>query len=463
MSASEKHNRKSHRPRRKVKARTSLYALVLSLITVAVGGFTAGLVIAATDPDWASTEPTNISQSDTVSTWEPAIGAGPSGQITVAWPDISSGSSIRDIYAASSDDWGRNWDPPTRVLATADASQLPHVVTTGNDPERTFAVWADRNVNNNTFRIYEAELGGGSRQVPLPSADSPSGITTGPRLAASSDTRLHVVFNAGRSGSSHILYSSRMLADAEWPSATRIYTSAYGVSWFPALAVRSDAEGVKLHVVWEQMGETIGVKYKQGTANGPEVDWTDAIALSDPNISSVKPDIAVSSNGDVHIVWGEAGTDRDYYVRYCRYDPIEGCSDSRRVDSRAVYVNEISPSQSAPRLALWEKHSEVLLCVAWPGFRDREAVSPEEDVLVSCSQDGGQNWKSPQRMSAFHPGVPEDEHPSVRPNLVFDASGTLHAAWQQRRVDIASKITYYQIYYAHSLNQVFLPLVIRNS
>jgi hypothetical protein len=198
-----------------------------------------------------------------------------------------------------------------------------------------------------------------------------------------------------------------------------------------------------------------------GTATGSDVSWSSPIQLSSQT-TSVKPDLAASSDGNVHLVWGEAESEQTsaaYYVRYCRYDPgQDSCSESKRVDAQPVYVNEISPTESSPRLTLWEDGGQVHLCVSWHGFRKGETA---EDALVSCSEDGGKTWQPARTMSPLPDGVAASADISIWPSIVFDPHGTLHGVWQQR-VEIVSAEPYYETYYAHSMNRVFLPLTIRN-
>jgi hypothetical protein len=453
------HDLKTRRSHGRAKLHGPLRALALSLIALAAVVLTASVVIAAADPDWIGAVPINISQSATDRALHPAIAAGPSGQVIVAWNDLPLGESKPDIFVARSHNQGRSWSSSMRVSSTGAKSQLPDAIVVGG---KVAIAWADQwsNDDKTTFTISEAEPGGSPRLVPIPEADTPSDISTGPRLAAGPD-RLHVVFNAGfdygREGS-HIFHSWRALTDETWPEANRVDTFSDGsVSWFPALAVSPDGED--LHVVWERLSmEGRSAWYAHGTLSGPGVNWTSPRKLPTQG-ASVKPDIAVSSSGDVHIVWGEAGTEpRSYYVRYCRYDPNRNaCSEIKRIDREPVYINAINPTEPAPRLAIWEDKNRVRLCVTWHGFREGGA----EDALLSCSQDGGETWQPTRTMSAFPDGEAEGQDPSIRPSAVFDAAGNLHGVWQQR-VDIVSAQPYYEIYYAHAMNCVFLPLVARN-
>lgn len=450
------------------KQRSPLPTLVLCILTVVTAGLSTAAAIAASDPRWVGTVPANISHSDTKETFHPVIAVGSSDLIVAAWSEVPAEESLLDVYLTRSDDAGSRWSAAAPVSpAPTSTQQLPDTLVVADD--QIFVAWAEKHGDEppTTFTVHEAQPGRNRRLIPIPQADAPSRITTGPRLAAGPD-RLHVVFNAGREASSHIHHSSRPLAETTWPAATRIYTSTGGdLSWFPVLAVSTD--GKDLHVVWEEKpsGASRRIRYLHGTAEESYTEWvTSPITLSS-DLSSVKPDVAVSSRGDVHVIWAEADSNQaPYYVAYRRYDAAaESWTAVRRIDPRPVSVNQISPNESAPRLALWERGHGVRLCVAWHGFRiseeNEEEGSDAEDVLVSCSDDGGDTWLPPSKISVFPDGQSENQQPSVRPSIIFDTSGILHTVWQQR-IEADDDERSYDIYYAREMNRVFLPIVVRN-
>ena len=422
--------------------------------------FTARAVVAGTaldDPNWVGTAPKNISQSETEQVSHPAIAIGPSGLMIAAWSDEPSEGSTKDnIYVVSSSDSGSSWTSPTVVSETTTTSQLPDVLIVDN---KTFVAWAEREAGN-VFKIYETETGSGNvHPIPISEPDTSSDWSTRPSIVASSD-RLHIVFNAG-DDSSHILYASRLWESSGWYTATRIYTSTTDkLSWFPKIAI--GPKGKKIHVVWEEQekfGDVRAVMHINGTIEGPDGTWQDPITLSEITTTAVKPDLAIGPDGDVHVVWGEVvESERSYsYVRYRRYEAsTDSWTSSMRIDPNPVYVNEVDPTDTAPRLALYEDGHRVSICVVWHGDRDTEQTA--EEVLVSCSQDEGESWSSPQNLSRTPSDVSESDDISIWPSITFDSLGTLHSVWKQR---VDSATSQYEIYYSHELSQVFLPLVLR--
>jgi hypothetical protein len=123
-----------------------------------------------------------------------------------------------------------------------------------------------------------------------------------------------------------------------------------------------------------------------------------------------------------------------------------------------VRVNQDNPTYTAPSLTLFEKDDQVEVCVAWHGFR-AGGLALAEDVLLSCSEDGGESWSAPQNVS--HSG--DSDEISISPSIAFDTSGRLHSVWQDHNADMGSSvIDNYQIFYSGARNRMFLPIVARS-
>ncbi len=420
-------------------------------------GLTSGMVIAAASdwPAWTGTQPVNLSNSTWDMTWQPVIATGSSGQVVLAWSDYGTTDAARDIYVTLSDNDGYTWSTsPWVISATVRDSVLPDALIT---EERRFVTWVD--LAGGPVALHEAEIAGAGT-VAVRSIVSPLPLAaTQPRLTASAGN-LHVVFNAG--DPSRILYAARPLTSTAWPTATVIYTPTTDFqlgSLFPTLALDPDDE--TLHLAWIDIGMGIReIRYMRWETDGA---YTDTLSQEAPvDTSWGFPSIAADSLGNLHVVWEEeVGTEsaanRDRYVHYTRYDASSAnwTSPTVRIYSEPVRVNADDPRNIMPALSVMEEEGEVIVCVAWHGFRAGGSEVGAEEILLSCSQDGGLSWPaSPQNVSRS----PEAEEVSIMPSIAFNSSGRLHGAWQER-----SQFPYYEIYYAYSLNnQVFLPLVVRS-
>jgi hypothetical protein len=441
---------------------TSLRWPLAWLVVLALGGVTAGVVMAQTNPDWIDwhgTEPRSISEDDeALRAWQPAIAAGAPDRMMVAWSDrTQSAGAKRNIYLVLSGDSGRTWSAPY-VITTSLYSALPDAVAVG---DRYFVAWVDQlTEGGQPSALHEAEITQTGdvvtvRSIPVPVDLQP----TRPRLATS-EGRLHVVFNAGDPSS--ILYAVRPLTATAWPTATVVTSTAALGSWFPSLAV--DADGETLHLVWQDLdiGERT-VKYMRWSAGGADVE-----ILSPEGVTQtqwIHPSIAADSSGNLHVIWGEeVGTGTadklDQYVRYARFDADGGSwTESKRIYSEHVKVNADDPRDVSPSLAWKEEGDQLEMCVAWHGFREGSAVLAEE-VLLSCSEDGGETWSEPRNVSRSFGYDPGETDVSIIPAITFDTMGRLHGVWQER-TDLMGQTSYYEIYHAYAMHMVFLPLVMR--
>jgi hypothetical protein len=332
--------------------------------------------------------------------------------------------------------------------------------------DQAFVAWIEKwehvvvpGVYTETIRsLYEAESGVGlARRIPCPVITSTQ--FTRPRLAANVDEgKLHVVFNAGQS-SSDIFHAARALTATTWPTATQVHTHTLGSlgSYYPALAVGPGGETV--HVTWEERHSPAvrAVMYMSGTVGGGDVDWSSPITLSKGITISIYPVIAADSGGNLHVAWGEevkVDTETHKHVRYTRYNaPGHSWSDPQRINLEFMKINQLKPTDLIPSLALWEEDG-VTVCVAWHAFQ--EGMQAEE-IVLSCSEDGGQSWETPQNVSRS----PLETELSISPAIAFDDLGMLHAAWQEHVSD--DVVFDYEIYYAHTMpSSVCLPLVMKD-
>lgn len=434
------------------------FALIGALL---LGGLTAGVVVAAsTDwPAWAGTPPANISDSILDLAWQPIIATGSGGQVAVAWSDQGTTGPERDIYTRLSDDNGRTWiTAPWVISATANYSMLPDALVT---QDRIFVTWVDLEGSEGSkpVALYEAEIAETGTIAIRPITSSLPLASTQPHLAASAGN-LHVAFNAG--DPSRIVYATRPLTSTAWPTATVIYTPTAEFelgSLFPALAI--DPDGETLHLAWIDIGISArAIRYMHWSTGDVYTHTLSGEAAADTSWG--RPSIVADSIGNLHAVWEEeVGTgsaeSRERYVRYTRYDVNSGSwTLPTRVYSEPVKVNADDPRNIVPALTLVEQDGKVTVCIAWHGFQPSvsEPVGAEE-ILLSCSEDGGQSWPSfPKNMSRS----PEAEEISIMPSIAFDSSGWLHGAWQER-----SQFLHYEIYHTYSLgNQTFLPILMRN-
>jgi hypothetical protein len=230
-------------------------------------------------------------------------------------------------------------------------------------------------------------------------------------------------------------------------------------------------DGQTLHLVWEESTLTTkSIKYISATVSGGSTSWSTTPTTLSPGIpQSIRPDIAVDADGNVHVVWPEVvgvyGVDYDeQYVRYTRLDAGSGTwLDSWRIDLEHVEANGIAPAYNSAHVATWkdDETGQITVCAAWHGFRSGFQIPEAEEALLTCSLDGGDTWLKTLNVSRSTTSAGTEV--SIRPVIAFDSSGNVHIAWQE--YSGGGSVRYdYEIYYVSGkpgAGPVYLPLVSR--
>ena len=426
--------------------RTHRFVLLVMFILTCVGSghalaanSTRTSAVANTDFGHWST-PFNVSQSPTDDAIWPALEVSADGEVVyLAWSDGRDGN--KNIYYASSTDGGDSWQAADRIWDSNDDSLRPDVAMSGTVP---LLIWADEKVAL-SHDTYEMALGDASPSL-LPNERTVLAYAS--RLALSNGVT-HAVLQGGENQKPDILYSRRV-GSSPWPTATVVFTHTAIGSYNPAIAVGEDGQVV--HLVWQE-NQTGGstIRYLRGERKGEQMTWSSAITLSQEVTTSVRPDIALATDGTLHVVWGEKLPDREtQYVRYVRStDGGNTWSTPLRIFDAPVSANSLAPTDIAPVVVALPSGA---VCAAWHGF-PKGADYDAEDIYVSCSDDGT-SWGTPVNVSQSRDAI------SIRPTIAAGSDGILHLAWQEYVGPSATEN--YEIYYAHSIPfVVYLPAVLK--
>jgi len=406
-------------------------------------------------PGWNGSIPVDLSRSPAVNAWQPAIAAGAGEDLIVAWSDPRTVGEPHNIYTTLSSDGGRTWSGPQVVTDTAANSRLPDALIVGG---RTVVAWSDE-TSERTFTLCDAQRDTPVSAWSIHCVPGPTSYaSTRPRLAYGQGW-VYMVYSAGSEQSPDIVYASRRLTDTAWsmPETVYTHTALYG-SHFPALGVGADGQTV--HVAWEERtSATVGaIMYLSGTLDAGSVSWRyPAEELSVGTARVVWPSVAVDADGNVHVVWARRGDPRQYDVFHRRLDAVHGTWSTPKTIAVPVGVNAAIPNDVAPRIVASQDEDGVRVCVAWHGYQTGQAGQAAEEVLLSCSRDGGGSWSPPVTVSR----TPGGEEISMMPDVAVDAAGQLHLAWQERAGP--SPVYDYQIYYARSMEPTYIPFCARNS
>jgi hypothetical protein len=224
-----------------------------------------------------------------------AIAVDSSGNLHMVWESwVSAGGGRNEIYYKRSTDGGTTWTSAQRLTWTS-SSIYPAIAidSSGN----LHVVWMD-NTPGNYEIYYKKSADGGATWTSAQRLTWTLGDSWYPAIAVDSSGNLHVVYRGNTPGNYEIYYKKSADGGATWTSAQRL-TWTSGNSWHPAIAVDSSGN---LHVVWDDYTPgNYEIYYKKGTNGG--ATWTSAQRLTVSSGSSIIPDIAVDSSGNLHIVW----------------------------------------------------------------------------------------------------------------------------------------------------------------
>ena len=374
----------------------------------------------------------------------PTLGVTADGQkLYLAWSDGR--DAHLNIYKAMSNNGGDSWSSAQPLVSTVLDSLRPSLVVSEST---AWVAWAeDEQANGHT--VYQGAWDASAPSL-VPNVYRESAV---PWLALGPGGELHMALQGGLDPRPDLLYTRRDVGAATWPTATVVYTrTGIGVR-DPAIAVSSD--GQEVHLVWQDTlgGAASAVRYVRGQRDGETVQWGADVTLSEGITNSVRPAVALATDGTVHVAWGEKESGASVqYVRYRSWsgEPGDDWTAPVRVDPEPVSAHSLAPTDIAP--ALVALPSTDVVCAAWHGFHADQFY---EEVFLTCSPDGGDTWPSPVNVSRSRNTV------SIRPRLAAGQDGILHLAWQEYVGP--SAVDNYQVYYVHSIPYVVhFPFVARS-
>jgi len=357
----------------------------------------------------------------------PAVAVG-AGALYAIWEDERNGND--DIYLAASADLGASWtDPNLPVTEDAFMTAYQRAPTVAVDPAgRVAAAWGDG--RGPSYDIYfAASLDGGDTWTDpnVLVSDDPFGDQVLPVLTANATGGLFLAWEDRRSGDTNpgIWFAASGDGGATWSSPNLPVRATFSVESNPTMAV---APNGTIYVAWED--------FRNGDAD-IYVSWsTDAgLTWRTPNVrvdddagaaAQTEPSVAVDPTGTVHLAWRDArGGDADIYSANSTDGGVTW-SPNQRVNDDPPGATQASPAAAATSTAVH---------VVWEDFRNGATA----DVYAAASLDSGGSWGGNVLVT-----LDSDLANQVDPAIAADASGTVHAVWQDFRDGS------HDVYYANS-------------
>ncbi len=366
-----------------------------------------------------------------------------SGMIHVTWTDMRDDIN-GDVFYANSTDGGRTFSTNLKVNddATGKMQYIGDIVVDGTG--KIHIVWTDyRSIN---FDVYYANStdGGITFNKNVKVNDDGTGTTTQqyPEIAVDTTGKIHIVWIDWRNGNTDIYYSNS--TDGGISFNKDVMVNAYGLEdqIYPDIAVGSDG---KIHVVWSDMRNDPGglppkfdIYYANSTDGG--ITFNGDIMVNDDAPGSVPrggPSIVIDDSNNPHIVWDDErdGNANIYYAN----------STDGGISFNTNIKENDGPATTGsywPEIAV----NGSMISIVWYDYRNDpdpfNGLSENADIYFTNSTDGGVTFSPNIRIN-------DDsmlEH-QKNPSVAVDSSGNSYIVWSDKRKGAAADS---DIYFAWS-------------
>jgi hypothetical protein len=420
---------------------------ILALAFLAVTAVAAGLTW--TNPETISMNNPLGSPAEKVDAVDIAL-AEEDGSLQAVWVEKVTGATTTfNIYHASATSAGEEWTWSAPDTVLNDQYSPASLAVDGST--RLHVTYPNK--NKSSIRFSRGTWSGSSWTWQPAVLNSPPNFgttqadTAGFPVIAVSGSNLHVVWieigdDPPYNQHFQIVHGASQDWGDTWPQAltTEVYSSTK-MSQYPDMVVGQDG---KLHVVWEEGASDAVIYYTYGTTSGANVSWSTPITVSGTMTDCHRPSVAVVGD-QLYVAWGQrvgAKTNQDVY--YSTKTVAEGTWPTpTKLPNGHVGLGNTAPTYVSPRIAAT---SEGRVIIAWDGYVSAEQ-NGKEDIYFSEATNIADSGAWTERSN-----VSSNAGASYGPTIVLDDSGIVHVMW----------IDEFNVLYAHSQYQVFLPLTLKN-
>ncbi|MBY9007379.1 MAG: exo-alpha-sialidase [Candidatus Lokiarchaeota archaeon] len=215
---------------------------------------------------------------------------------------------------------------------------------------------------------------------------------------------------------SEIPYSSTLSFDQQYPKIT------------------TDTNGI-LHLVWSEYRSFYDRKILYSSYNGE--NWSNQTIISNDAIRALRrrPDIAISNNGKIYVVWEEFLENQipseyryleelDYEIKFCYYNGNKWSKPKVISDDFTYWNNRWSIS---PSIAV-NKNEKVY--ITWEDYTIGSWSLNNMDSEIMCRTFANNSWSRISIISDYDHNSMHGE--SGNPSIIIDSSGELHTVWHER-------------------------------
>jgi len=408
-------------------------SLMLLLLTVSRPPAAAGPDSAqATVGRWSA--PQQLANS----AYGPIIRSAPNGALLVIYGQatMSTNSQINPYYRMLPASGG-SWTAAAPIRSSAD--NFSQVTAEFDSSSKAHAVW------RSDHAVFHAQQDQWATNQFVTVFDNGGYRVFDPDLAIGSDNVLHVVATlqdqtVTRPENIHHAYSTNN--GISW-TRTKLTTNS-DQSKSPAVAV--DANG-NIHVVWEEWrieGDDYDyeIYHRTGTKSGGSYNWNMAQVISGSVLNARQPALLAQGN-TLHLTFTNLVSDSEQYVYYLRR-PAGSTTWTAPVDitgAAPLAVNTNAPFYLVSNMAICQGNLHTFYYGS-PMFDTNEQVYLQQRQTTV--------WQSREL-------VTDSSARRVRPSAVCH-NNALHLVYEE----IVIPNVNHQIYFTAALEQLYLPIIVRN-
>ena len=412
-------------------------------LTVLMG---AGSLMAEQPPDWSgTTADTRISFDDDSYASYIRIAIAGDNMIHLAWSEDNPRSSPDEIHYGQSTDGGSTWScASTDTVISYDDNEA---VNQSNDIVidsygYIFVVWSEDEPEpsgqNEILLTYSSDGGSTWSAVTAatdvvisdPQQDAASyypGITVDP-----SDD-LHVVYHKEDPAVGYAkIYTTRSIdGGATWTAIStgdQMINDATSPYDDHSADIACDSSGNLFVCYKKYLGTGAGTRMYITRSTDGGLTWSGTTAETPVstvfNIASY-PRIAVDANDIVHVIWeasDETASPYHYEIYHSRSTDGGLSWSGTSADLMISYEQPLGDSAHNAKIAA-DSHGHV--CVVWD---EEEETGTSNEILVSCSTDGGVTWSGSTSDELI--SFPDNEH-GYRPDIASLANGRWIVVWSE--------------------------------